>query len=578
MILGPPKYQTKINTPERNWEGTSPVTERDTHPPGTNPLRDHSSSAHQSGTHSPRIAAKFPHPHHRAHAPHTPDTHLPGPYSPRRLHSPPSPCSPNRPDSPKSGTKSPAENHSPLPFSPDPTQTLAEMSSDEEHPDPMTAFMKKFKDTLEDIGANKHINVPQFRGKKGEDPIDYCLKVDDYFKAAKIAIVDQREHFKDTLFEKARRWENTLADMVNRYDYDDDDTDAQKKTSAKWLFLQRFAKEGRTIESAYEAWRILNFNPETDDIEDFLSKVKELAKKLGYADSAQIMTIKGCMPRDVYGLCLTKATLEELQEFLMDLFSNPRMKKTTSVNSPGEVSAFSMGQYADTVVVSATSSDIGKIKQDINNLQYNVQKMSAAGPRNRIQNKPWKPEVTPPRRRGGSSRGNFRGSRTDFQNRQNRLRGTPNNGNGNRYNPPKSETNANNSYRGKGNSFRGNSRGRGRGRYDSSPNVRRPRVASKTVDKDKGRCYYCHKFGHFISECQKKTEDEKGDRRFNSMRESQNNEYKADYDCYAAYDTEYEDDVFAILHVEDQWTSESCNDLFSNDDINDETGLDTLNN
>ena len=93
------------------------------------------------------------------------------------------------------------------------------MSSDEEHPDPMTAFMKKFKDTLEDLGANKHINVPQFQGKNGKDPIDHCLKVDDYFKAAKIAIADQREHFKDTLFEKARRWENTLADTLNRYCY-----------------------------------------------------------------------------------------------------------------------------------------------------------------------------------------------------------------------------------------------------------------------------------------------------------------------------------------------------------------------
>ena len=63
------------------------------------------------------------------------------------------------------------------------------------------------------------------------------------------------------------------------------------------------------------------------------------------------------MPRDVYGLCLTKATLEELREFLMDLFSNPRMKQATSINSPEEVSAFSMGQYADTTVVSATPSD-----------------------------------------------------------------------------------------------------------------------------------------------------------------------------------------------------------------------------
>ena len=62
------------------------------------------------------------------------------------------------------------------------------------------------------------------------------------------------------------------------------------------------------------------------------------------------------------------------------------------------------------------------------------------------------------------------------------------------------------------------------------------------------------------------------------MREFQNNEYKADYDCDAAYDTEYEDDVFAILHVEDQQTSESLSDMSSIDDTDDKTGLDTLNN
>ena len=39
-------------------------------------------------------------------------------------------------------------------------------------------------------------------------------------------------------------------------------------------------------------------------------------------------------------------------------------------------------------------------------------------------------------------------------------------------------------------------RGTGRGRYDISPNSRRPRIASKTVDKDKGRCFYCNEFGH----------------------------------------------------------------------------------
>ena len=43
------------------------------------------------------------------------------------------------------------------------------------------------------------------------------------------------------------------------------------------------------------------------------------------------------------------------------------------------------------------------------------------------------------------------------------------------------------------------------------------RVASKTVGKDKGRCYYCKEIGHFVSKCTKKIEDERGQARYNSM-------------------------------------------------------------
>ena len=42
----------------------------------------------------------------------------------------------------------------------------------------------------------------------------------------------------------------------------------------------------------------------------------------------------------------------------------------------------------------------------------------------------------------------------------------------------------------------------------SSPNVRCPRVLSKTVDKDEMRCHYCNEFGHFIRECLKRNRDE----------------------------------------------------------------------
>ena len=60
----------------------------------------------------------------------------------------------------------------------------------------------------------------------------------------------------------------------------------------KYLFLARFAKEGRTLEAAYDAWSTLTFDPNKDDIEQFVSKVEDLAKKLEYNKDAQVMTVR----------------------------------------------------------------------------------------------------------------------------------------------------------------------------------------------------------------------------------------------------------------------------------------------
>ena len=91
-------------------------------------------------------------------------------------------------------------------------------------------------------------------------------------------------------------------------------------------------------------------------------------------------------------------------------------------------------------------------------------------------------------------------------------------------------------------------RGRGRGRFDTSPSVRRPRVASKTIDKDKGRCFYCNEFGYFIRECPKKIEDEKS-RRFSRMDTDYNQDGQySDYDDTGIYTNDYDDEVFATLN------------------------------
>ena len=50
--------------------------------------------------------------------------------------------------------------------------------------------------------------------------------------------------------------------------------------------------------------------------------------------------------------------------------------------------------------------------------------------------------------------------------------------------------------------------GRGRWGFQRGPNIRGPKIASKTPDKDKMRCHYFQGIGHFAKECKKRIKDE----------------------------------------------------------------------
>ena len=212
--------------------------------------------------------------------------------------------------------------------------------------------------------------------------------------------------------------------------------------------------------------------------------MEELAKKLGYSEDAQVMAVKSVLPRDVYGICMTYKKLNDLKTFLIELFSNPKMREAVpgTASAAGDPSVFSIGQHMENNVVSPTVADVSKIHQDMNALQVRFNKITSADFRS-ISSKPWKPEVTPPRRRGGFNRG--RGGRHfDNVQRNDRFKNSENNGN---QNGDTSQRNNTGNFRGRGQG-RGNfisnirGKGRGRGRFDKSPNIRRPRVASKRVD------------------------------------------------------------------------------------------------
>ena len=148
---------------------------------------------------------------------------------------------------------------------------------------------------------------------------------------------------------------------------------------------------------------------------------------------------------------------------MIDLFSNPKMREAVpgSASVSSNPSVFSIGQHMENSVVKPTTVDKGKIRQDMNTMRVRFNKMSTADPRNR-SNKPWKPEVTPPRRRGGFNRG--RGGR-QFDNSQRNDKSITNDSN-NGQNGNSGQRNGNGTFRNRGQgqgNFRGTFCSRGRG-------------------------------------------------------------------------------------------------------------------
>ena len=220
------------------------------------------------------------------------------------LSEPTSPKSPKSPDSITSESSSSERSPSPIPT----------MGTVKELADALT-------DKLKDIGRHPTIPLPQFRDKKGEDPNDHCMKVEDYFAMFNITTdEDQKKRFLETLFEKARCWASMIkVDELKSYKYDETETKEEKEKTFKWLFIKRFAKEGRTTHAAFEAWRNLKFDPAKDDVEEFMTTIKNLASTLAFNEEAQVMAIKSNMPRDIYGLCMQYDKLDELKKFLIEI-------------------------------------------------------------------------------------------------------------------------------------------------------------------------------------------------------------------------------------------------------------------
>ena len=224
--------------------------------------------------------------------------------------------------------------------------------------------------------------IPQFHGKKEEKPEEHFLNIEDWFAYFKIANCDKVARFKETLFGHLRTSIDTVHPDPGSLDTAGDPTRLKPEFLARWLM------KARTPDALYAEWQSLSFDPAKDDIEEFMTDIKNIASQLNYPDAAQVVAIKWVLPIKIYNTCLNINALNDLKDFLTKVFDNPRIKNRYAAANDCESSgtALSMVKNVDIQSLGATA-EMGKLISKIDSIELSLHTLNNKGP--------YKPRVSP---------------------------------------------------------------------------------------------------------------------------------------------------------------------------------------
>ena len=97
--------------------------------------------------------------------------------------------------------------------------------------------VEEIKSALIELNRVAAMPIPQFYGKKGENPEDHIMKVEDYFQRYNITDQEQKcNRFRDTCCGKARIWLSTLTDYPKVFDPEAVHDEAGKAKTMKSMF------------------------------------------------------------------------------------------------------------------------------------------------------------------------------------------------------------------------------------------------------------------------------------------------------------------------------------------------------
>ena len=361
----------------------------------------------------------------------------------------------------------------------------------------------------QDAAGQRHIHLnwsnfkPEFSGKLEEDAEAHLLRSNDWMEAHHFNEDIRVQRFCLTLLGEARLWYHSLEPLG-------DTTWAQLQN----LFRQRYSKLGNTCKQLFHAWRSFTFDENTETIDSYVIRIRQVATLLGYGEPQILEVFKNTLPTKLYWVLFPIEDLRQAVETAKRILTKEKLDRQLT----GQTSTSPFMNIRDGTDKRVSFNTRDELGDKIDKLTVMMSKLVAKDSHER---KPFKPQIYKSRGRSRShdcrayqTRPNDRNRRYDVNN------STRQNYQGNRYRENfrrdyrqdsreryRSERNNSNDRLRDRNRSRDRNFTRSYGRNRSSDSSRSRSGSRTNTNRDRIRCYECREYDHFARDCPNSREE-----------------------------------------------------------------------
>ena len=360
----------------------------------------------------------------------------------------------------------------------------------------------------QDAFEQRHIHLnwsnfkPDFLGKLEEDAEAHLLCANDWMEAHCFNKDIRVQRFCLILLGEARLWYHSLEPLGET-------TWAQLQN----LFRQRYSKLGNTHEQLFHVWRSFTFDENTETIDSYVIRIRQVANLLGYGEPQILEVFKNTLPTKLYWILFPIEDLRQAVDIAKRILTKEKLDK--QLMGQTSTSPFMSIREGMNKRVSFDTRDKRGDKMD--KLTTVMSKLAATENherrpfkqpiyKSRVQNRSYGQERYQPRS-NDRNRGYGTGSNTRQNNQGNRSRGNfRRNSRQCSREGYKNKRYGNNNHRDRNRlrerTFVGNYR-----RDRSSSNDRSRSGSRANTNRDRIRCYACREYDHFVRNCPNSREE-----------------------------------------------------------------------